>query len=88
MSKTTKTTGRIVKTTRRPSSANGNPRFALTLDDGRQLVTATDAGIAYAIENPEYVGSKHRGIPAPVVSFTLNARGYVVAAEPVEAVQL
>lgn len=65
--------GRIASIERLPSSASGNPRYALYLTDGTALKTAPDAAINYGITNPEY---RDRD-----VTFTIE-RGRVVYAEP------
>lgn len=43
-------------------SANGNPRFKATFADGSTFTTATDAGIAFQIENSDYQGSVEVGV--------------------------
>jgi hypothetical protein len=50
-------------------STNGNPRFRITFDSGLVAQTQSDAGFAYAIENPEY-----RNVPLDV---TLSRAGRI-----------
>lgn len=50
-------------------SVNGNPRFRVTFDNGLTAQTQSDAGFAYAIENPEY-----RDVPLDV---TLTRAGRI-----------
>lgn len=45
---------KIVSLTRLNSSASGNPRWLVLLDDGTETTTQSDASINYGIENPEY----------------------------------
>lgn len=47
-------TAKISVIERMTSSVYGNPRFAITFDNGASHPTAPDSGFAYGIENPEY----------------------------------
>ena len=53
------TTAKVVKAERMKSSANGNPRFWVTFDDGVEAPTAVDAMLGYAITNQEYRDGDH-----------------------------
>lgn len=48
-------TGILERVERRPSSRNGNPRFAVTIDAGghysETYVTGVDASVAYGVTN-------------------------------------
>lgn len=48
--------GVIKKLERLPNSTNGNPRYAITLDNGNTYVTVGDGFIGYQIQNSEFVG--------------------------------
>lgn len=45
------TTGTIAEVVRHGSSANGNPRWAVTLDDGRRWLTQVDGQVGYMADN-------------------------------------
>ena len=72
------TTGTIAALARRNSSVNGNPAWRITLEDGRVLLTSSDSGISYALDNPEFRA------PA-VVKFTLSKDGRITYADVVGA---
>lgn len=89
--KTSTLVARIRYIERIRGSVNGNPRFALTVempgDPERTgdawrpplvIKTEPDSGLAYGIENPEYVGTRHE--PGPWLTLTLNGRGNLIAA--------
>lgn len=59
----------ISKFVRKPSSANGNPRYALEFADGTSAVTPVDGQIGYKVSG-YYEGKK--------VIVTFNGRGQVV----------
>ena len=42
---------RIVSVTRLNNSVNGNPRFMLELDNGREYMTSSDASCSYEVDN-------------------------------------
>lgn len=83
----TTSTARIVKLQRRPSSVYGNPRFRVTLDDGRTLTTEPNSSLAYAIENPDISGSsrdmRENGWLPPLLTVTVNGHGNITHAVPV-----
>jgi hypothetical protein len=45
------TTGTIAEVVRQGSSVNGNPRWAVTLDDGRRWLTQVDGQVGYVADN-------------------------------------
>ncbi len=59
-------------------SASGNPRFRVTLTDGRVFDTVPDYAINYGIQNPEF-----RGVP---VHFEITRAGNIHDAWPVGGV--
>lgn len=44
---------RIVRLERLTNSANGNPRYAVTFNNGTEATTQADASLNYGITNPE-----------------------------------
>ena len=80
-------TARIVKMERMTSSANGNPRFRVHLDNGESYPTQPDTMWAYGAENPEYVGTwrDREAGESPLVEFHLNGRGHIMFGKPVQS---
>lgn len=69
---------KIADVARYGSSSAGNPIWTVTLDDGRTFRTKTNASINYGINNPEFVGRPHAGIPVPYVDIALSAAGTII----------
>lgn len=69
--------GVMLAAVRRTSSANGNPRFRITVDPGGAeplltLITEPDASISYSVDN--FLNRNHQG---KRLRFTTNGRGQV-----------
>jgi hypothetical protein len=71
---TSTTTGIIAHLERLSSSVQGNPRYRVTLEDGRVFTTQSDGQVGYLIGNPEY-----RGVPV-MLSLTRAGRVFDVRA--------